>query len=67
VEWTRLINEIDRVTNDELLVYLKDLLAQGYKLTQIEDEKNFNLLHHAVLKGHHGKVCFLIETVKKLD
>ena len=64
MEWTRLLNEIDRVTNDALLVYLKDLSAQGYKLTQIEDEKNFNLLHHAVLKGHPGKVCFLIETAK---
>jgi hypothetical protein len=52
------------VTNDALLVYLKDLSDQGYKLTQIEDEKNFNLLHHAVLKGHTGKVRFLIETAK---
>ena len=67
VDWALIHSEIDKPVNENLLKYLKELSEQGYKITEIFDEKDFNLLHHAVLKGHPGKVHFLIETAKQLD
>lgn len=46
---------------------MKKLVQSGHKITNIADDKDFNLLHHAVLKGQHGKVAFLIETAKLLE
>ena len=58
---------LERKQNDGLLQYLNTLCQSGLLITQIEDEKNFNLLHHAVLKSQPGKVHFLIETAQQLN
>jgi len=65
VDWELLFEELEQIRNDFLLEYLTKLNAGGVKIDSIQDEKNFNLLHHAVLKGQNGKVRFLIETAKK--
>jgi ankyrin repeat protein len=67
VDWLVLNNEIEQANTTALLAHLKRLVQSGHLMTNLADEKGFNLLHHAVLKGVPGKVTFMIETCKHLQ
>lgn len=64
VDWLVLNNQLELASSTSLLEHIKRLFAAGHKVTHLVDDKGFNLLHHAVLKGVPGKVAFLIETCK---
>ena len=51
VDWPLLLDELDQSANDKLLEYLVKLNLGGVAIESVQDDKNFNLLHHAVLKG----------------
>ena len=67
VDWLLLYNQIDQVSTSALFEHIKRLVSSGHLMTNLADEKGFNLLHHAVLKGVPGKVAFLIDLCKKLQ
>ena len=46
-----MFEELENTSNEKLLEYLTKLRAAQVIITSIKDDKDFNLLHHAVLKG----------------
>lgn len=49
-------------TDDLILqMHLRDKVQPLTRLVEIVDDKGFNLLHHAVLKGVPGKVGMLLD------
>lgn len=66
VDWPQLISEINSPNNDALYLYLKKLVHSGQSITNLADDKGFNLLHHGVLKGFPGKLSFLVDTCQEL-
>jgi len=42
-------------------MHLRDKVQPLTRLVEIVDDKGFNLLHHAVLKGVPGKVGMLLD------
>lgn len=67
VDWQLISNELDHTKNAALHEYIKKLVKSGHLVTELTDDKGFNLLHHGVLKGQPGKVAFLIETCRALQ
>ena len=67
IDWPFILSSIESIDNKQLLSVLEEVTNYGQKITEIVDDKNFNLLHHAVLKGFHGKINFLIENALKLE
>jgi len=62
IDWDLIFEELENKQTARLHNYFVKLKGAGVLINFIQDEKNFNLLHHAVLKGLDGKVSFLIET-----
>lgn len=53
LDWSLVLAELDSSDFDLLEQYLRKLQLN---LLEMADENGFTLLHHAVMKGHEGKV-----------
>ncbi len=60
-DWDYILEELAKEEHTDLLHHLKQGVAPLHRLTDIIDDKGFNLLHHAVLKGMPGKFGILID------
>ena len=58
---------MEKPTNETMIVMLTEMHRNGIDLLQVKDDKDFNLLHHAVYKGQLGKVASVITAVKSLQ
>lgn len=56
-DWQLLMTELESGANEGLAAAVR---SSAVKITELADEKGFNLLHHAVLKEVPGKVKALI-------
>ena len=66
INWDLIFQELENSGNGKLLDYFAKLKSAQVRIDLVKDEKQFNLVHHAVLKGQEGKVDFLIQTAKQL-
>jgi len=62
-DWNVVLLELENPDNKHLGGVLRRYCSSG-DITNIVDEKGFNLLHHAVLKSVPGKVKCLIDFVR---
>jgi len=53
--------ELESPEHDMLKIHLRQEIVPLSRIVEIVDDKGFNLLHHAVLKGVPGKVDVLID------
>lgn len=56
-DWQLIMTELESTSNEGLTAAVR---GSAVKITELADEKGFNLLHHAVLKEVPGKVKALI-------
>ena len=61
MDWNFILAELENPDDEELKHHLRENIQPLSRLHTIVDDKGFNLLHHAVLKGLNGKVGVLID------
>lgn len=61
VDWNFILAELESAEDDMLKLHLRSEIVPLSRIVEIVDDKGFNLLHHAVLKGVPGKVDVLLD------